>query len=251
MISRVCLLLLAVAGATLSYPLRAQQAALAPAAGQSDPRAQIVNKIPGTRIEDLRPTPVQGIYELTQGTGVGYVTSDGRYAFRGDLIDIATKSDLSEQHRRDVRAKLIGAISEDQMVVFGPRDPKFTVTVFTDVDCAYCRELHRQIAEYNRLGIKVRYLLYPRTGPNTESWTKAEQVWCSKDRNDALTQAKRGVELTTKICPNTPVAAHYALGRDFELEGTPAIVMPSGELYAGYLPPAALAQHLQDWQHGH
>jgi thiol:disulfide interchange protein DsbC len=134
------------------------------------------------------------------------------------------------------------------MVIFGPRDPKYTVTVFTDVDCAYCRELHRQIAEYNRLGIRVRYLAYPRSGPNTESWTKAEEVWCSADRNTALTEAKRDVPLKTKPCTNNPVAREYALGKDFDIKGTPAIVMASGELLAGYLPPAMLAQHLKESQ---
>jgi thiol:disulfide interchange protein DsbC len=116
--------------------------------------------------------------------------------------------------------------------------------VFTDVDCAYCRELHRQIAEYNRLGIRVRYLAYPRSGPNTESWTKAEQVWCSNDRNAALTAAKRDQPLPARVCSNNPVASEYALGKNFDLQGTPAIVMPSGEMVQGYLTPGELAHHL-------
>ena len=92
------------------------------------------------------------------------------------------------------------------MLIFGPKDPRYTVTVFTDVDCAYCRRLHSQIAEYNRLGIRVRYLFYPRSGPNTDSWTKAEEVWCSDNRNDALTRAKLGEELKAKPCAGNPVA---------------------------------------------
>jgi thiol:disulfide interchange protein DsbC len=143
-----------------------------------------------------------------------------------------------------VRSKLIGAIPESEMLVFGPRDPKYTVTVFTDVDCAYCRQLHSQIAEYNQLGIRVRYLFFPRTGPNTPSWTKAEQVWCSSNRNEALTLAKRGAPLTAKVCPN-PVAKHYALGQDFALQGTPAIVLGDGELISGYETPVELAKYLQ------
>jgi len=213
-----------------------------------DPRALVAAKIPGTRPEDVRASPINGIYELKRGAGIAYVTADGRYAFNGDLYDLAANQNLTEQVRRDVRTKLIGAIPESQMLVFGPRDPKYTITVFTDVDCAYCRQLHSQMGEYNQLGIRVRYLLYPRTGPNTESWTKAEQVWCSSNRNDALTAAKRGLPLATKVCPDNPVARHYALGKDFALDGTPAIIMPSGELLPGYLPPALLARHLQETQ---
>jgi thiol:disulfide interchange protein DsbC len=215
-----------------------------PPAAPADPRAQIAGKIPGSRPDDFRPSPITGIYEFTRGTEIAYVTADGKYAIGGDLIDLAKNDNLTETHRRELRAKSIGAIPESEMVVFGPDNPKYTVTVFTDVDCAYCRQLHSQISEYNRLGIRVRYLFYPRTGPNTESWTKAEEVWCSNNRNEALTLAKRGAALQAKACPDNPVARHYALGRDFGLQGTPAIVLADGELIGGYLPPGELAQHL-------
>ncbi len=123
---------------------------------------------------------------------------------------------------------------------------KYTVTVFTDVDCPYCRKLHSQIAEYNRLGVRVRYLFYPRTGPNTDSWAKAEQVWCSANRNEALTKAKLGQELkTTKSCGDSPVARDYAMGQKFDIKGTPAIVLNDGEMLGGYLSPMQLVQRLQ------
>jgi thiol:disulfide interchange protein DsbC len=255
MLARISLLgcaLALLAGVTRAQPPDQQpaqqpaQSAAQPASGAqpADPRAQIASKIPGTRAEDVHPTPVPGIYELTRGTDIAYVTADGKYAISGDLIDLAKNDNLTETHRRELRAKLLGAIPESEMLVFGPRDPKYTVTVFTDVDCAYCRQLHSQIADYNRLGIRVRYLFYPRTGPNTASWTKAEEVWCSNNRNEALTLAKRGAPLQVKVCPNNPVAKHYALGRDFGLEGTPAIVLANGELIGGYLPPVELVQHL-------
>ena len=210
-----------------------------------DPRIEIAKRIPGITPEELRATPIPNIYEMTRGSSIAYVTTDGKYAISGDLFDLAKKNDLTEAHRREVRVQEIAAIPESDMVVFGPKDPKYTVTVFTDVDCAYCRQLHSQIAEYNRLGIRVRYVFYPRTGPNTESWTKAEEVWCSADRNDALTRAKLGQALTTKPCANNPVARTYALGRSFGITGTPAIVLSDGELIGGYAPPAELAGHLR------
>jgi thiol:disulfide interchange protein DsbC len=129
--------------------------------------------------------------------------------------------------------------------VFAPRETKHTVTVFTDVDCTYCRKLHAEMKQYNDLGIRVRYLFYPRSGPDSESWTKAEQVWCSANRNEALTRAKRGDSLTAKACANNPVARDYELGQDVGLRGTPAIILPSGELLGGYVPPAMLIKRLQ------
>lgn len=230
--------------AAVSWSAAPAQQPLAPPKG--DALTEVASHIPGARPDQLRVSPIQGIYEFTRGAEIAYVTSDGKYAIAGDLYDLTANDDLTEVHRREVRQHLISAVPETDMVIFGPKDPKYTVTVFTDVDCGYCRKLHSEIAEYNRLGVRVRYLMYPRTGPNTSSWTKAEQVVCSQDRNDALTRAKLGQELPAKPCANNPVARTYALGRDFALDGTPAIVMTNGELLPGYVPPDVLVKHLKD-----
>lgn len=238
--------LLGLLSAAVSLVLVAEPAH--PGKAQVDPRIAIAAKFPGTRPDDLHASPIPGIYELTRGTDVIYVTSDGKYAFDGDLYDLTANSDLTEDTRMAIRRRMIAAIPESQMVIFGPKKPRYTVTVFTDVDCAYCRMFHSQIGEYNRLGVRVRYLFYPRSGPNTSSWTKAVQVWCSPDRNAALTRAKLGEPLKTKPCPNNPVAREYALGKDFNLEGTPAIVLADGELVPGYMPPEMLLEHLKETQ---
>jgi thiol:disulfide interchange protein DsbC len=214
-----------------------------------DVRAQLAHKM-GAKAEDLHPSPIPGMFELMRGTDAAYVSADGKYAIAGDLYDLTSNDDLTENRRRDLRLKLLAGVPESQMVIFGPQDARHTVTVFTDVDCAYCRKLHSQIAEYNRLGIRVRYVFYPRSGPNTESWTKAEQVWCSSDRNAALTRAKRGEALTAKAsCGDSPVAREYDLGKQFDLRGTPAIVMANGDLLPGYVSPAELAQELRSVDH--
>ena len=211
-----------------------------------DPRIALAKKIPGTTPEELRASPIPGIYELQRGTDFAYVTADGKYAIMGDLYDLSKQDNLTEAHRRDVRMRLLAGIPESDMLIFGPKSLKYTVTVFTDVDCPYCRKLHSQIAEYNRLGVRVRYMFYPRTGPNTDSWAKAEQVWCSTNRNEALTKAKLGQDLKTpKSCSDSPVARDYAMGQKFDIKGTPAIVMNDGEMLGGYLSPMQLVQRLQ------
>ena len=249
-------LLLALAALAPWSPVPAAQPAAAPAAApsaapaaSSDPREEIARHIPGASAEQLRASPIPGLWEYTHGGDIAYVTPDGRYAIAGDLYDLKSNANLTEAHRREVRLKLLAQVSESDMLVFGPKDPKYTVTVFTDVDCPYCRRLHSEIGVYNRLGIRVRYLLYPRTGPNTPSWTKAEQVWCAADHNDALTRAKLGQVLQVKPCASNVVNMTYALGREFAIDGTPAIVMTNGEVLPGYLPPDVLLKHLQDELH--
>jgi len=240
MASRVWILLATVAVGTAPFTVSAQ------IKQPVDPRVEVAAKIPGAKPDELKATPIPGIYELTRGGDIAYVSSDGKYAITGDLYDMASEENLTEKTRRIERTKLISAVPESQMVVFTPKDPKYTVTVFTDVDCTYCRKLHSQIVEYNRLGIKVRYMAYPRTGPDTESWERAEQVWCSSNRGEALTRAKHGEDLPgPKQCAGSPVAREYAIGQEVGVRGTPAIVLETGELLPGYLPPAMLAKHLR------
>jgi thiol:disulfide interchange protein DsbC len=216
-----------------------------PALTAADPRVAIAAKMAGVKPEDLHATPVAGIYELLRGGDAAYVSTDGKYAIIGDMYETGSNNNLTENRRRDLRLKMLAAIPENQMVVFGPDNPKHTITVFTDMDCAYCRKLHSQIGEYNKLGIRVRYIAYPRTGPNTSSWSKAEQVWCAVDRKTALTEAKLGKALPGKVCADNPVAKEYQLGEDFNLQGTPTLILGNGEMVSGYLAPADLVDALK------
>ena len=246
-------LLISVLASTLaSAAVLAQSNSTAPASTSTskkdDPRAVIVKKIDGLKLEDVRLTPINGVFEITRGAQISYVSSDGRYVIMGadfGMYDIESDTDLTENRRRSIRNGLLGTIPESEMIVFSPKDPKYTITVFTDIDCGYCRRLHSQIAEYNKLGIRVRYLMYPRGGPGTEAWKQAEAVWCSADRREALTRAKRGEEIEAKRC-ETPVAAQYRLGQEIGVTGTPGIVTETGEFIAGYASAAHLAEYLDE-----
>jgi thiol:disulfide interchange protein DsbC len=222
-------------------------AGAAPAIKPDDPRVALAAKIPGSKPEDLRATPVPGVFELTHGIDLSYVTADAKYVFSGDLYQVNDKGEfpnLSDARRGELRLAKLATVPESEMLVFGPATAKHTVTVFTDIDCPWCRKLHEQVAGYNKLGIRVRYLFYPRSGPDTESWYKAEAVWCAKDRNKAMTLAKAEKPIEMKRCANTPVARDYKLGRELGVSGTPGIVLENGELVPGYLAPDDLLAHI-------
>jgi thiol:disulfide interchange protein DsbC len=234
---------------TAGISLRAHSAE-APPPPASDPRAALLKLLPaGSKLDDLRPSPIPGIYEFVQGADVSYLTADGKYFIDGNVYDMKTRDNLTEILRSHARVALIGSVPESEMLIFGPSNPKYTITVFTDVDCAYCRKLHSQMAELNRLGIRVRYMFYPRSGPNTESWHKAEVVWCSPNRNEALTHAKTGAALDmTKVCAVTPVKREYELGENLGVRGTPAIFSENGDYISGYMEPRELLAQLKEYQ---
>jgi thiol:disulfide interchange protein DsbC len=205
----------------------------------------------GSKLEELRPSPIPGIYEFSQGADVSYLTADGKYFLDGNVYDMSTRENLTEALRTHARAALINAVPESQMLIFSPKNPQYTITVFTDVDCQYCRKLHSEMAELTKLGVRVRYMFFPRTGPNTESWRKAEAVWCSADRNQALTLAKAGKPVdTSKSCGATPVAREYELGESIGVRGTPAIVTENGGYINGYMDPHDLVEEIKQLQSG-
>ena len=209
----------------------------------TDPRADIAGMVPGLTKEDVTPSEIDGLYEVAIGSQIVYVTADRRYLIKGDIVDLETNESVTEARRSGLRLTEMKSLPEQQMVIFGPEDAAHTITVFTDIDCTYCRKLHREINQINARGIRVRYVFYPRFGPGSESWAKADAVWCAKDRQSALTRAKNGEEIELKTC-STPVAEHYALGNKIGVRGTPAILMEDGELLPGYVPAAELAAYL-------
>ena len=195
--------------------------------------------------QDIHASPVDGWYVVQKGSIVAYISEDGRYLLQGDLIDLDNQVNLSEQSRTTARRKLISSVDDDQFIAFTPSEVKFTVTVFTDVDCTYCRKLHSQIDDYLAQGIEVRYMLYPRNGPASRSWSTSEKVWCARDRNQALTDAKLDRSFETQKCDSSAITKHYMLGQDVGLTGTPAIIFEDGTLVSGYIPPATLSARLQ------
>lgn len=221
------------------------------AAGEAEIiQKQLAKTYPEIRADQLAPSPIPGLFELRIGPQVAYVSADGRFLVRGDIIDVASNDNITEARRGTARLSAIDDVGDGRMIVFSPKQVKHTISVFTDVDCGYCRKLHREMDQYLAQGIRVRYLFFPRSGPNTESWTKAEQVWCSPDRNAAMTKSKRGEVLAAKPCNPNPVQQHYSLGINFGVQGTPAIITDTGELLPGYVPAGELAGYLDGQKTG-
>lgn len=198
-------------------------------------------------IDSVRAAPIPGFREVVAQGQVVYVSDDGRYLFlpgpQGALYDVREKQNLSEKTLAGMRKELLKAIPLSERIVFAPPNPRHTVAIFTDVECGYCRKFHSQIAEYNRLGIAVQYLAFPRMGIGSEDYKKMVAVWCSPDRRKALTDAKSDRSVQTKDCKST-VTMQYDIGQRAGLTGTPMIIAEDGTTVGGYLPPQQLREAL-------
>lgn len=223
-----------------------------PAVAQEPPAAVIaaLDKIvPGIRPDSIELSALPGIYEISIGPMVIYLSEDGRHLIQGDLVDLDSGKNYTRERRREHRRDSMASVNGRDMVVFGPEDAKYTVDVFTDIDCPYCVRLHNQMAEYNRLGIRIRYLAFPRAGVASSSYDKWVSVWCSDDRQTAMGDAKNGKRIPAKKC-DSPVKQQFALGRAVGVRGTPSLILENGHMIPGYVQPRDLLEMIEENEAG-
>ena len=198
---------------------------------------------PNIEVTSVNKTPIENLYQVLIGTDVIYMTADGKFVLKGELIDIDMRTNLSEITRSSARAELLKAIDKTEYIEFSAENSQDNIYVFTDVDCGYCRQLHQDVAELSANAITVRYLAYPRAGITSPTYKTMVSIWCAENRQQALTDAKNGVRVAGKDCANT-VAQQYALGGNLGVRGTPAIFLEDGTLLPGYVTPSAMLEKL-------
>lgn len=208
------------------------------------------------RIRELAPsaksiavseTRLNGILQVQIEGDIVYATDDGRFLIQGRVIDMDTREDLTEMAKAGIRKELLNGIDVSRQIEFVPEETTYDLTVFTDIDCGYCRKLHSQMAEYNEQGIAIHYMAFPRAGIGSASYDKFVSVWCADDQQAALTEAKTGSEPEPKQCEN-PIAEQYQLGIALGVTGTPAIMTADGQLIPGYVPPETLRERLDSME---
>jgi len=214
---------------------------------------EIVTKInqvlpAGMTVKGIKQSQVDGLFVVDIGDLQPiYASKDGNFFLYGEMYAIkngellnTTKQEISLNRK----AILDSELSEKDFITFAATDEKHVITVFTDVDCGYCRKFHGEIEDYNAQGITVNYVAFPRSGLESESYNKIVSAWCSSDPKGTLTALKEGRDPALKLCQDHPVEDHYLLGQRIGITGTPAIISSSGDLLPGYLPPMELLKKL-------
>jgi len=199
---------------------------------------------PQDKFVSINKTVVPGLYEVDFGDSFIYITADGKHAVKGDIIDIRRNVNITENRRAEARLDILSKMPKEKMIIYPVKNKRFAITVFTDIDCVYCRKLHNEINLFAEQGIEVRYLFYPRAGVGSASYKKAESVWCADDRLQAMTNAKSGKRFKSVECDN-PLADHLQLAKQLNISSTPSIFLDDGTQFPGYAPAARLAQIME------
>jgi thiol:disulfide interchange protein DsbC len=207
---------------------------------------RLTSAVPGLKVMSVKESEAKGLYEVQSNNGdTIYATEDGQYLMTGDLLRITEQgiANVTEAARADFRKEVMNEFGDDGVISFPAKNEKAVVSVFTDIDCPYCRKLHDEVPQLNEYGITVNYYAFPRSGPNTASFRKYESVWCADDQQAAMTSAKSGQSIDQASCEN-PVREQFELGGRVGVTGTPAIVLEDGNMVRGYVPAQRLAEGL-------
>ncbi|MFQ3340044.1 MAG: thiol:disulfide interchange protein DsbC [Gammaproteobacteria bacterium] len=203
---------------------------------------------PEALIESIEPSAMKGIYKVYYGDPQPiYITSDGNFFIFGDMYKISGEKiiNITNKDLEKRRVEVLRNIPSSELISFKSINEKYSVTIFTDVDCGYCKKLHSEIEEYNNLGITINYAAFPRSGIGTESFIKMVGAWCSSNPKKILSDLKGGAQLNLPFCDTQPVAKHYVIGQKLGVTGTPAIFTSSGFLIPGYKSPEELLEILK------
>jgi len=211
--------------------------------------AKLENILPADAvIESIEPSVFDGIYKVYYGDLQPiYVSQDGNFFIYGDMYQINSNRiiNITNEETKSRRVDLLSSIPSNELIIFKSKNEISAITVFTDVDCGYCRKLHSQISEYNKVGITVKYAAFPRSGIGTQTFTKMVGAWCADDPKKVITDLKNDKKLNLDFCDDQPIAKHYVIGQKLGISGTPAIITPDGELIPGYVSPEELLSRLK------
>lgn len=192
-------------------------------------------------------TPVNGIYWATfDNSPPMFTDAKGEYLIQGQIAKIGVEQpfDIIDELQANLAKEQLSKVDPSQMIIFPAKGKRIgAVYVFSDPTCHYCQKLHKEIEQINAKGVEVRYLAWPRS---EKLISLAEAVWCSSNKQDAITQAKLGKKITAPACDN-PVRQHMTLGHQIGVSGTPAIFTESGVQIGGYLPADELAQQVREY----
>lgn len=210
-----------------------------------DLRAALVDLVgPRGATSEIIESPMPGVYQVDLGARVIFISQSGDHLLLGDVFDTKRHVSLAEEIKQVKVKGIIDTIKEEDMIVFSPENTKRQITVFTDVDCAYCRKLHKEVPTLVENGVKVRYVWFPRAGIGTPSYDKAVGVWCADNQQVAMDDAKLNNKFSEIKCEPNPVKSHYEIGHLVGVQGTPTIVLEDGSIIGGYLPSKQLIARL-------
>lgn len=186
-------------------------------------------------------SPIKDFKSVSTPEGIVYVSKDGKYLIQGSIFDL--QGDEPENIANSINLSLIKSIEKDA-IIYKAKNEKYIISVFTDYTCHYCKLLHENIDKYLEAGISVHYFAFPRAGANSDVGKNMQSIWSMADRKAAFDNAYKGSAISPASSMIPYVTQQFNVGKKLGIGGTPAIVLPNGQLVSGYVPADKLIEFL-------
>jgi len=182
------------------------------------------------KVRSVSPAPVSGLYEVLVGNDVFYTDSSGKYLIQGEIIELATGKNITEQRQTDLNrikwADLLPANAIKTVRGNGSRQ----LAVFSDPNCGYCKRLEKSLQQLDNVTVYT-YLL-PVLGP--DSLQKSKQIWCAADPYKAyMDWMISGSAPSGKGDCATPLDKNMAFAKSYGVTGTPTLFFTDGSRFPG------------------
>ncbi len=207
-------------------------------------REAVKKLAPAASIDSIKAAPMQGWSEVALGTQIVYVSNDGKLLISGSIYDTHAQADLTEASQTALRATTIKKLPDIAKISFSPAKPTTRVTVFTAIDCGFCRELHKQMDGYHERGIAIDYVVIPRHAPGTPMDVATRQLYCEADAQNAFAAALENRIKDKATCKGEGYDAGTAMAQALGINSTPVAVFADGSLGSGFLSPDEMAKRI-------
>jgi thiol:disulfide interchange protein DsbC len=222
------------APAPAATPARLQ----APAAVESALRKNLPERLPSIgKVDEVRRTPVAGLYEVRVGTEIFYSDAEGNYLLHGELIDTKGKRNITEERQEKLLAIDFDALPLKDAFTLVRGNGKRKLAVFEDPNCGYCKRFERDLQKIDNVTIYL--FLYPILGP--DSADKSRNIWCARDKGKAWTDwmvRDQPASRADASCDVTALARNVEFGRKYKITGTPTLVFADGSRVPGAIAAA-------------
>ena len=224
--------LVAAACLSLGSFAHAQDAGLKKALAQRIPQLE--------KIDEIRPTPMPGLFEVRVGTDLFYTDAKGNYLIQGELIDTQAKRNLTEDRMTQLTAVDFKQLPMKDAITIVRGKGERQLAIFEDPNCGYCKRFEKDLQNVDN--VTVHLFLYPILSP--DSLEKSRNIWCSKDPAKAwLDHMLNDKNVTSAQCDPAPLKRNLEFGRKYKITGTPTLVFANNTRVPGAISAQEVEKH--------
>ncbi len=210
---------------------------------------------PDIKVLSVEHAPVEGLWEVAidsrGGKGMVYIDFAKKNILIGNILNIATKTNLTKKKFDEINRIDPSLIPLDDALVMGDPDAKYKVIVFDDPDCPYCAKLHLEIKQVieKRKDIVFYLKMFPLRQIHPQAYEKSKTIVCEKSNEKAiklLEDAYAKKEVPKPSCDTKVIDENIELAKKLGITSTPKLIFGDGRTAGGAIKAEELIKLIEN-----